>query len=163
MRMMRSATYRWIGVALVLLLSGVSEPAAAQAGLIGGEDVEIGQIDAPRGLVGNPMFRSAVQQFKKGPFTNIGRAVTKHPNIVGLNPAKGTEMKALLNAFGSKAGINRAAADAVKNIMRTGVRTTKNTTLYGQVVDFKLANGIGIRFSATTNEFLQFLGRGVVP
>ena len=57
--------------------------------------------------------------------------------------------------------INKAAADALKNILRTGTLTTKSTKAFGDVIDFKLPSGLGARFDAATNEFITFLGRGI--
>jgi len=101
------------------------------------------------------MFRHALQPLRGG-FTNVGRALTKHPNILGAKSAQ-----ELTKRFGNNAGISNAAADALKNIMRNGARTTKPHTDFGRVVDFKLPSGLGARFNAATNEFIGFLGRGL--
>ena len=114
-----------------------------------------------KGLTGNPMYKHAVTQFKRAGWTNVGRGVTKHPNILGINVPKDQVQKALMTKYGSQAGVNRAAADALKNIMRNGVQSTKNTKAYGQVTEFKLDNGMGARFSSQTNAFIGFLGRGL--
>jgi filamentous hemagglutinin len=108
-----------------------------------------------RGLVQNPMFRHALQQYNRFQ-TNVGHALAKHPNIVGLR----TNAELYLR-FGNDAGVNRAAAEALKNIMRNGIRTVKDTKAFGKVVDFKLPSGLGARFSAVTNQFIGFLGRGL--
>ena len=104
------------------------------------------------------MFRNALQPFKggRGGFTNVGRALTKHPNVVGAKSAQ-----ELIQVFGNNAGINKAAAKALKNIMRNGKCTIKTTKAFGKVVEFKLANGLGARFDAITYEFNTFLGRGL--
>ena len=107
------------------------------------------------------MFRDAVSQFGRHGFTKAGRAVTKHPNILGVNVPKDQVQKALITKFGSQAGINRAAADALKNILRNGTRSTKDTKAFGNVTEFKLDNGLGARFNSQTNEFIGFLGRGL--
>ena len=101
------------------------------------------------------MFKHALQPFRGG-FTNAGRALTKHPNIVGARSAQ-----ELIQRFGNNTRINKAAADALKNIMRNGTRMTKRHPVFGRVVDFKLPNGLGARFNAITNEFIGFLGRGL--
>jgi hypothetical protein len=67
----------------------------------------------------------------------------------------------MTKALGNTQGVNRAAADALKDIMRNGTPTLKVTKNFGQVIDFKLANGLGARFSAETNSFIGFLGRGL--
>lgn len=66
-----------------------------------------------------------------------------------------------MKKFGTQQGINKAATNALKNIMRNGKVTTKVTKAFGKVKEFKLSNGIGARFNATTNEFIGFLGRGL--
>ncbi|GAA5444532.1 hypothetical protein Misp06_02719 [Microbulbifer sp. NBRC 101763] len=116
---------------------------------------------ATSGLAGNPMFKHAVSQFKRAGWTHAGRAATKHPNVLGVNVPKAQVQKALIEKFGSQAGVNRAAADALKNIMRNGTRSDKPHKAYGNVTEFKLDNGIGARFNSDTNEFIGFLGRGL--
>ena len=106
-----------------------------------------------RGLIQNPLFKSALQPFS-GRLTAAGRALTKHPNIVGAKSAQ-----ELAKLYGHQQGISKAAANALKNIMRNGTRTTKPSKAFGKVVDFKLNSGLGARFSATTNNFIGFLGR----
>ncbi|MEN9667149.1 MAG: hypothetical protein RLZZ326_3512, partial [Planctomycetota bacterium] len=112
--------------------------------------------DVPAGLVQNPMFKQALQPYRNGLFTNAGRALTKHPNIVGASSAQ-----ELIKRYGNNAGINDAAAEALKNIMRQGAVTSKTTKAFGEVVEFKLPIGLGARFNAVTNEFITFLGRGL--
>ena len=87
-----------------------------------------------------------------------GRALTKHPNIVGAKNAQ-----ELAKTPGNQANINTAAQKAVENIVRNGVRNSKNTNAYGKVVDFKLSNGLGVRVAAKDKSFIGFLGRGVSP
>ncbi|NLF33280.1 MAG: hypothetical protein GX591_20640, partial [Planctomycetes bacterium] len=111
---------------------------------------------SPQGLAQNPMYREALRPYNNGLFTNAGRALTKHPNIVGAQNAQ-----ELTRRFGNQQGINEAAANALKNIMRNGAPATKMTKSYGLVVDYRLPNGLGARFSAETNEFIGFLGRGL--
>lgn len=107
------------------------------------------------------MYKHAVSQFKRAGWTNARRAATKHPNILGVNVPKCQVQKALIDKFASQAGVNRAAADALKNIMRNATRFTKDTKAYGSVTEFKLDNGMGARFNSQTNEFIGFLGRGL--
>lgn len=94
-------------------------------------------------------------------WTNAGRGTAKHPNVLGVYVPKDQVQKALIDKFGSQAGVNRAAADALKNIMRNGTRSTQDTKAYGNVTDFKLDNGIGARFYSQSNKFIGFLGRGL--
>jgi uncharacterized protein RhaS with RHS repeats len=99
-------------------------------------------------------FEHATQLFRSGPLTNVGRALTKHPNIIG-------ESGSILQKLGGAAKVNEAAADALQNIMRNGTMTTKVTRAFGAVIEYKLPSGLGARFSATTGEFITFLGRGL--
>ena len=108
------------------------------------------------GLRQNPMFKHALQPYRHGRFTLAGRALTKHPNVVGVQDAA-----ELVRQFEHQNGVNKAAAEALKNMMRHGTRITKHTKAFGDVVEFRLPNGLGARFHALTNTFIGFLGRGI--
>ena len=82
-------------------------------------------------------------------------------NKMGINVPKDQVAKALIDKYGSQSGVNQAAAGALKNIMRNGVRSTKDTKAFGNVTEFKLDNGLGARFNSQTNEFMGFLGGGL--
>ena len=73
----------------------------------------------PKGLKGNKDFKAAISQFKNTPFTNAGRAVTKHPEYFGFK-----NTNELRKVYNSEVKINKLAADTLKNIMRTGKTTT---------------------------------------
>ncbi len=60
------------------------------------------------------MFRSALSQFKNTTLTNVGRALTKHPEAIGATKAT---IRNLLRTDGE---INQMAASVLKNIMRNG-------------------------------------------
>jgi hypothetical protein len=45
--------------------------------------------------------------------------------------------------------------------MRHGTVYTKTTKAFGEVVEFKLPNGLGARFNAMKNDLITFLGRGL--
>ena len=109
-----------------------------------------------RTSVQDAMLRSANSQFTTGKFSNAGRALTKHPNIVGLKTPQ-----ELSKVIGNQGAINRAAHQAITEFMKTGTRTVKDTKAFGKVVDFKAPSGLGVRFSATSYDFIGFLGRGV--
>lgn len=105
----------------------------------------------------NQMFKGALAPWKNSKYTKVGRALNKHPNIVGAQTAGD-----LSKMFGNQSGVNAAAAAALKGIMRNAARTTKNTKSYGMVVDYKMPTGtprMGARFNARTGEFIGFLGR----
>ncbi|WP_339386238.1 RHS repeat-associated core domain-containing protein [Vibrio caribbeanicus] len=72
-----------------------------------------------KGLKGNKDFKAALSQFKNTPFTNAGRAVTKHPEYFGFK-----NTNELRKVYNSEAKINELAADTLKDIMRTGKTTT---------------------------------------
>ena len=76
-------------------------------------------IPAAKGLAGNPLFKSALGQFKNTPFTNAGRAVTKHAEYFGFKNAE-----ALRKVYNTEAKINKLAVDTLKSIMRSGKTTT---------------------------------------
>jgi hypothetical protein len=99
-------------------------------------------------------FEHATQIFNNGPLTNVGRALTKHPNIIG-------ESGNIIQKLGGAAGVNEAGAKALQNIMQNGAMTTKMTEAFGRVIEYKLPSGLGARFNGTTGEFIGFLGRGL--
>ncbi len=118
-------------------------PSTQEAGAAGGLAPEM-----------SSLLRNATQVFRRGPLTNVGHALTKHPNIIG-------ESGNILHKLGGAANVNTAAARALENIMRTGTMTRTSTAAYGDIIQFKLESGLGARFSATTGEFIGFIGRGL--
>jgi len=64
------------------------------------------------------LFRRALAPFRVGSLTHAGCALTKHPEVVGL------KKQTLRQAYSTDAAINRATHDALKQMMRRGVRTT---------------------------------------
>jgi len=94
----------------------------------------------------------ATRMFRSGPLTEVGRALNKHPNVIG-------ETGNILNKLGGAANVNAAAAKALEMIMRSGEQVMKVTKAFGEVIEYRLPSGIGARFSAATNEFIGFLGR----
>ena len=104
-----------------------------------------------KGLIGNPMYRSALQSFKGGPLTNAGRALTKHPEVLGFSK------QTIRQTLKTNSQLNQAAHSALKNIMRNGVRTTPNLPRYGNVVQYQLKGGFGARFRASDSSFIGFI------
>jgi hypothetical protein len=47
----------------------------------------------------------------------------------------------------------------VSEIMSNGARVARNHDRFGSIVEYTMSNGIGVRFSASTNELIGFLGR----
>ncbi len=111
-------------------------------------------IAARRGAEAARLLNNATQPFRQGPLTQAGRALTKHPNIIG-------ETGNILQKLGGAANVNARAAAALENIIQMGTRTVRTTTAFGRVIEFKLPSGLGARFSKTTGEFIGFLGRGL--
>lgn len=99
------------------------------------------------------LLENASDSYRCGPLTRAGRALTKHPNVIG-------ESGNILQKLGL-AAVNARAAAALENILQSGTRVVKTTKAFGRVIDFKLPNGIGARFRAATGEFIGFLGRGL--
>ena len=98
------------------------------------------------------LFRNALAPFKDGSLTQAGRALTKHPEVVGL--AKHT----LRQAYRPAAAINRAAHNALKNIMRHGVRPTPRLPRYGEVIQCQIAGGFGTRWYTAGEGAGAFIG-----
>ncbi|WP_366940641.1 RHS repeat-associated core domain-containing protein [uncultured Chryseobacterium sp.] len=98
-------------------------------------------------------FKSALS-LSKGGLTNVGRAIQKHPNILRLI---GKETSSIT----TNAARNQSGVEALKYIIRNGVREVKSHKTFGTVVEYKFPNGLGARFNAETNEFIGFLGRGL--
>jgi len=70
--------------------------------------------DVPAGLVQNPMFKQALQPYRNGLFTNAGRALTKHPNIVGASSAQELIKRAPRQNPWVKTGLEGGSATSVK-------------------------------------------------
>ena len=99
------------------------------------------------------LLADATQWYRRGPLTRAGRALTKHPNVIG-------ESGNIVQKLGV-ANVNRRAAAAIEHILRSGTRTVRETKAFGRVIEFKLPSGIGARFGAATRRFIGFLGRGL--
>ena len=61
------------------------------------------------------LFRRALAPFRVGSLTLAGRALTKHPEVVSLTK------QTLRQAYSTDAAINRAAHDALKQMMLTAL------------------------------------------
>jgi len=105
---------------------------------------------AARGLRGNPLFKDALSPHKGGSLTKAGRALTKHPEVVGATK------QTLRTGLRTDAAINKAAATQLKGIMRNGVRTTPELPRYGDVVQYQLPGGFGARWTQA-GEFIGFI------
>ena len=77
----------------------------------------------------------------------VGRALTKHPNVIG-------ESGNILAKLGGAEGVNKAAAEALEKIVSEGTRSTKMTKAFGEVVDYCSGSESG-------REVVPDSGRGV--
>lgn len=113
--------------------------------------------DAPIGPAGSfnilKAFKSGLSLFKGGSLTNIGRAVTKHPQYFGFESTE-----ALMKVFRNPNAINKLGADMVKDILRNGVKTTGAGGRYPQGwVTYTLPNGNAASWSID-GVFIGFRG-----
>ena len=97
--------------------------------------------DAPFSLGGSfnilKAYKSGLSLFKGGSLTNIGRAVTKHPQYFGFESTE-----ALMKAFRSPSAINKLGSSMIKDIIRNGVKTTGSGGRYPNGwVTYTLPNG----------------------
>jgi hypothetical protein len=101
------------------------------------------------------LFRRALVPFRVGSLTHAGRALTKHPEVVGLTK------QTLRQAYSTDAAINRAAHDALKQMMRHGIRTMPVLPRYGAVFQCQIPGGFGARWyaaGAQAGAFVGFIG-----
>jgi len=96
-------------------------------------------------------YKNALGQFKNTSFTNVGRALTKHPEVIG------STKQSLRQGLRTDAQINKAGADALKNIMRTGVKSASTHPRYGEIITYQINGVHGARFNAITNDFIGFI------
>jgi hypothetical protein len=96
------------------------------------------------------LLTNALQPFKGGSLTQAGRALTKHPEVLGYTK------ETLRTALRTDPEINAAAARALEGILG-GTRTAATLPRYGAVVEFRGASGFGARFYAETGEFIGFI------
>lgn len=75
--------------------------------------------------LGGTLLRSATQAFKNTPFTQAGRALTKHPEVIGLTK------ETLNQTLRSPAAINAAAEGALGGILRDGTAVVRDLGRYG--------------------------------
>ena len=98
------------------------------------------------------LFRRALAPFRVGSLTHAGRALTKPPEVVGL------KKQTLRQAYSTDAAINRSAHDALKQIMRHGVRTTPVLPRYGAVIQCQIPGSFGAPWYATDAQAGAFIG-----
>lgn len=97
------------------------------------------------------MYKDALGQFKDSGLTNVGRALTKRPGVVGASK------QTLRQGLRADQQINKVAANELKNIMRNSTRTTSTHPRYGEITTYQNKGGFGARFYKTTNKFIGFI------
>ncbi|MGG6462615.1 RHS repeat-associated core domain-containing protein [Solilutibacter silvestris] len=106
---------------------------------------------ASKGLGGqNPLYKSAVDQFKNTKLSNAGRALTKHPEVIGETK------ETLRQMLRTDSAINDAAHAALRDIMRNGATTTPVLGRYGVVTQTRIPGGFGARW-ASDGSFIGFI------
>ena len=101
------------------------------------------------------LFRRALAPCRVGSLTYAGRALTKHPEVVGL------KKQTLRPAYSTDAAIHRTAHDALKQMMRHGIRTMPLLPRYGAVIQCQIPGSFGARWyaaGAQAGAFIGFIG-----
>jgi hypothetical protein len=88
----------------------------------------------------NALYNSAVQAFKASDLSKAGRALTKHPEVIGETSTT------LRQALRTEDAINDAAHVALRDIMRNGVTTNPTLRRYGTVTQIQVPGGFGARW-----------------
>ena len=98
----------------------------------------------------NSLYQAAVGQFKNTELSNAGRALTKHPELVGETK------ETLRRSLRTDGAINDAAHAALRDIMTHGVETTPALGRYGTVTQIQIPGGFGARW-ASDGSFIGFI------
>jgi uncharacterized protein RhaS with RHS repeats len=98
------------------------------------------------------LYRSALQSHKGQALTRVGRELTKHPDVVNLTK------ETLRQSLRTDPAINQATASALKEILRTGIRTSETLPRFGEVIQYKIPGGFGARWYAAGDQIGQFIG-----
>ena len=98
----------------------------------------------------NKLLKEALDQFKETQFTKAGRALTKHPELVGAT--KDT----LRLGLRTPTEINDAAREALKNIIRKGEISNPTLARYGPVTQIRIPGGFGARWYGN-GDFIGFI------
>jgi RHS repeat-associated protein len=130
----------------------VGTAGVAVGGLIGALPWVRGCPQAAKGLGNqNALFKNALQRLnEREKISKVGRALTKHPEVVGATKAT------LRHSLRSDTALNEAANEALKRIMRYGITTTPTLPRYGTVVQKKIPFGFGARWYPN-GDFIGFI------
>jgi hypothetical protein len=98
----------------------------------------------------NLLYKAATGQFKNSALSPAGRALTKHPELIGKTK------ETLRQSLRTDGAINDAAHNALRDIMRRGITTTPTTGRFGTVTDIQIPGGFGARWGSD-GSFIGFL------
>ena len=98
----------------------------------------------------NLLYKAATGQFKNSALSPAGRALTKHPEVIGKTK------ETLRQSLRTDGAINDAAHNALRDIMRRGITTTPTTGRFGTVTDIQIPGGFGARWGSD-GSFIGFL------
>jgi len=98
------------------------------------------------------LLRSATEPFAETALTQAGRALTKHPEILGLTK------ETLRKALRTDAALNDAAKRAVSGLLENGKAAVKEIPRFGKVIEVQGAEGFGARWYEETGKFIGFIG-----
>lgn len=96
-------------------------------------------------------YKDALSKHKNSDLTKAGRALTKHPEVIGKTKAN------LRDTYNTDQKINEAAAAALKNIMRSSTKSTSQHSRFGTINTHQNKGDFGARFDAKTDEFIGFI------
>jgi len=134
-----------------------SAPKALNVVLIAASFIPIADIAADAALAArglgwqNSLFRSALRPYNaESGLSNAGRALTKHPELVGATKAT------LRQSLSTDAALNGAAQAQLKDIIRNGVLTNPSMGRYGEVIQMQIPGGFGARWYPN-GKFIGFI------
>jgi RHS repeat-associated protein len=106
---------------------------------------------SPIGAAESSLLREGQAAYNEE-LTVAGRALTKHPEVLGF-----VSTSALQAELRTPAAINGAAANVLESIVKNGARSTQQLPRFGAVTQIQIPGGFGARWSATTNKFIGFI------
>lgn len=99
----------------------------------------------------NTLFKNALQRFNDlSEISHAGRALTKHPELIGLT--KDT----LRQSLRTDSALNQAAQAALKDIIRNGIKTNPTLGRYGTITQMQTPGGFGARWYQN-GDFIGFI------
>ncbi|WP_420421680.1 RHS repeat-associated core domain-containing protein [Simkania sp.] len=99
------------------------------------------------------LIEAASEGFKETSLTKAGRALTKHPGIIGLDKST------LRINLRSDSSINDAAVSFLKDLVKNGKKTVRSHDRYSQIIEIRNASGKGARwYGPNTSKHGEFIG-----